>query len=145
MNVESGRPHIDLGALRKQTPRDYLVRFAFGAAISTIAGVAALVLGPRLGGVLLAFPAILPASLTLIERKSDRREAAVDATGAIIGSIGLVVFALTASWGLPRLDPFLSVGLAGALWAVVAVSLYAALVRLRRRNMDGKTRTKATM
>jgi hypothetical protein len=102
------------------------------------------VLGPRLGGVLLAFPAILPASLTLIERKSDRREVAVDATGAIIGSIGLVVFALAASWGLPRFDPFLSVGLAGALWAVVAVSLYAALVRLRRRNMDGTTRTKAT-
>jgi len=77
MKVESGRLRIDLGALRKQTPRDYLVRFAFGAAISTIAGVDALLLGPRLGGVLLAFPAILPASLTLIERKSNRREAPI--------------------------------------------------------------------
>ena len=134
MKVESGRLRIDLAALHKQSVSDYLVRFAFGAGVSAGAAIAGIVFGPRVGGVLLAFPAILPASLTLIERKAGRREAVVDATGAIIGAVALVVFAVVASWALPRIDPIVSVALAGASWAVWAMSLYALVSRLWRRS-----------
>src|SRR5204862_416137 len=73
--------------------RDFALRFAFGAGIALASGVVGAVAGERIGGVLLGFPAILPASLTLIERKDGRHEAAVDATGAILGSVALILFA----------------------------------------------------
>ena len=144
MKVESGRPQLDLGTLRKQKAGDYLVRFAFGAGISAVAAIIGIELGPKLGGVLLAFPAILPASLTLIERKSNRDEAVVDATGAIIGAVALIVFAAAAAWAMPRLDPILSVVLAGVLWAVSAIALYVLVVRLRRRKMADTRSARAT-
>lgn len=144
MKVASARPRLDLAGLRKQSARDYLVRFAFGAGISAAAGIIATAFGPRLGGVFLAFPAILPASLTLIERQSNREEAVVDATGAIMGAMALVLFAIGAAWALPRLDPVLSVLLPGLVWAVSAISLYAVVVRLRRRKMAIASKAKDT-
>ena len=42
------------------------MRFLFGAGISLVAGLAGMAFGSKIGGVLLGFPAILPASLTLI-------------------------------------------------------------------------------
>ncbi|HEX7265521.1 MAG TPA: DUF3147 family protein [Candidatus Dormibacteraeota bacterium] len=144
MKVESGQPKLDRGALRSAKAGDYLVRFAFGAGISAIAAIISIVFGPRLGGVLLAFPAILPASLTLIERKSNRKEAVVDATGAIMGAVGLIVFAIAAAWALFRLDQILSVVLAGVLWAVSAIGLYVLVVRLRRRKITEARAASAT-
>ena len=58
---------IDLGKLREVVPRDLALRFAFGAGISIIAGLAGLLVSSRFGGMFLAFPAILPATLTLLE------------------------------------------------------------------------------
>ena len=64
--------------------------------------------GPAVGGLFLAFPAIFPASATLIEKHEARKKraagilstvrgrqaAALDAAGAVLGSIGLAGFAL---------------------------------------------------
>ena len=83
----SPTPKLNLNALKRQGPRAYLMRFAFGAVIAAVAAIAGLGVGDRMGGILLAFPAILPASLTLIERKEGRRIAAIDAMGAILGSV----------------------------------------------------------
>jgi hypothetical protein len=49
--------------------RDYALRFLFGAGVSC-AGIVTLKFGPRVGGAFLAFPATIPASLTLIARVS---------------------------------------------------------------------------
>jgi hypothetical protein len=68
----------------------------------------------------------------------------VDATGAIMGAIALVLFAVSAAWTLPRLDPAVSVMLSGLLWAVSAVTLYGVVVRLRRRKMAVASKAKAT-
>lgn len=79
------------------------------------AGLIAEKWGPSAGGLFLAFPAIFPASATLIEKhereskqakgligvERAKNAAAVDAAGASIGSIGLVVFALVGSRFLP--------------------------------------------
>jgi hypothetical protein len=79
-----------------------------GGLITAATGIIAKKYGPAIGGLFLAFPAILPASATLIEKHERekkervrlngvvraRRTVAVDAAGAAIGSIGLFVFAL---------------------------------------------------
>ena len=73
--------------------RHHAVRFIFGAAISAVAGLVGMRFGLRGGGIFLAFPAILPASLTLIEKKEDTDRAVGDIKGAVLGSTGLLLFA----------------------------------------------------
>ena len=69
---------FNLGALAKTKWYEYLVRFAFGGAITVTAGILAKHFGPVFGGLFLAFPAIFPASATLVakhetEKKKNRR------------------------------------------------------------------------
>ena len=85
---------------------EYAVRFLFGGLITALAGIIAKKFGPEIGGLFLAFPAIFPASATLIEKhekqekerlglKGTKRAAdavSVDAAGAAIGTIGLACF-----------------------------------------------------
>lgn len=86
-------PRLNLAALSETQPWEYLVRFAFGGAVTACTGVIAHRYGPSVGGLLLAFPAILPASLTLLKRHDGRREAADAAAGARLGATALTVFA----------------------------------------------------
>ena len=111
----------------------YLTRFVFGAGIAVAAALVGMLFGPKVGGILLAFPAILPASLTLIERKDGRHEAKVDATGALLGSFALIGFAAVAAFALPRFSAVIALALACAAWAVIAAGLYVLMVRLPRR------------
>ena len=117
-------PQVKPEEVTKHKPADYLMRFAFGAAISLAAGVIGMKFGPVVGGIFLGFPAILPASLTLIEKKEGRQEAAIDSEGAVLGAIALVAFAFTialtvTSWGVVTA---LIAGL--AVWVLVAIVLY---------------------
>lgn len=59
---------IDLSDLRRTQPHEYAVRFLFGGLITMVAGLIAHHFGPSAGGLFLAFPAIFPASATLVER-----------------------------------------------------------------------------
>ena len=111
----------------------YLTRFVFGAGIATAAAIVGMVFGPKIGGILLAFPAILPASLTLIERNDGRHEAKVDAIGALLGSFALIGFAAVAAFALTRLGAVIALALACAAWAVIAAGLYVLMARLPRR------------
>ena len=95
-------------ALRQTRWYEYLVRFVLGGAMTVIAGLIAARFGPVIGGLFLAFPAIFPASATLIEKHvRERKEkaglpgarrgkeaAALDASGAALGSFGLAAFGL---------------------------------------------------
>ncbi|HWE13762.1 MAG TPA: DUF3147 family protein [Solirubrobacteraceae bacterium] len=108
-------------------PRDLLVRFFAGALTSVVSGTATLVFGPRVGGILLAFPAILAASLTLIEEQEDSEEAREDARGAIAGGCALTVFAVVAALVLGHVDGAVALLLAAAGWGAVAMALYATL------------------
>jgi len=78
-----------------------------GGIITIFAGMIAERWGPGIGGLFLAFPAIFPASATLIEKHERQKKttkglhgqergtdaAALDALGTAMGSIGLAVFA----------------------------------------------------
>ena len=67
------RIRFDRAALRSVQPRDLAVRFAFGFGVSVAAGIVTLALGSRTGGLFLAFPAILPARLILLQFAVHRR------------------------------------------------------------------------
>ena len=138
------RPRVELGELKKHRFSDYLTRFAFGAGISAAAAIVAAVFGVKIGGVLLAFPAILPASLTLIERKDGRGEAAVDAIGAVLGSVALIAFAVVAALTLTRFSGLVALFLAGAAWVLVAGLLYVSILWLPRRRKSRLRSAKPT-
>ena len=53
---------------------EYLVRFVLGGAMTVVAGLIAARFGPVIGGLFLAFPAIFPASATLIEKHVRERK-----------------------------------------------------------------------
>jgi len=116
--------------------RDLATRFAFGFAVSVFAGLVTLAAGNRVGGLFLAFPAILPASLTLIDKREGRQAAATDVSGAVLGAVALISFALV-SWQLSGRAPLgIAQGAAAAAWIATAGLLYfatSAVVRRRHR------------
>ncbi|HEY6538172.1 MAG TPA: DUF3147 family protein [Candidatus Dormibacteraeota bacterium] len=126
------RPRLSLSLkeLRGTTGSAYAIRFAFGAAVSAAAALITAAWGARIGGIFLAFPAILPASLTLIERQRGTAAAGADAKGAELGGLGLIAFGLIAWKLLPRMAPPLGLLLATAAWAVVAIGGYLCLRHL---------------
>ena len=114
---------------------EYVVRFAVGGAMTVIAGLIAARFGPVIGGLFLAFPAIFPASATLIEKhvrerkekaglwgaRRGRDAAALDAAGAVLGSFGLAAFGLVI-WLMIVPAPTWSLILAASAWFTVAIS-----------------------
>jgi hypothetical protein len=124
---------VALSRVRDCSLRGMLVRFAFGFGVSALVGVVTLVFGDRVGGLFLAFPAILPASLTLIAENDGRRKAEVDAAGATIGGIALAAFGAVSWFLLPRIPPAWAELTALAAWSALALGLYL-LVRSRLRS-----------
>lgn len=123
------RPGLKPGKIAQVRPRDVGVRFLAGGLTSAAAGGVTLLFGPRTGGVLLAFPAILAASLTLIASAEDSADAREDARGAVVGAIALAVFAAVVALTVRHVAPGLSLAAATAAWLAVAVGIYYALWR----------------
>ncbi len=101
------------------------LRFIAGAVTSIVAGGVTLSFGTRTGGILLAFPAILAASLTLIEEQENSAEAREDARGAVIGGFGLAVFAAIGALTFGKLNGAIVLALATLGWFAVALVGYA--------------------
>ena len=133
--------HAKLSALKQGHWYEYLVRFALGGLATVVAGLVADTWGPAAGGLILAFPAIFCASATLIEKhERERKEkrglqgkergkdaAALDATGAGLGSVALAVFGAV-MWYLATATAPGSLALATIAWFILAVLLW----RVRR-------------
>lgn len=123
---------------------EYAIRFFFGGLITAATGLIANRYGPAVGGLFLAFPAIFPASATLLEKHERRKRekfglhgtrrardaASVDASGSSIGSIGLFVFALIVMFLLPLHSPSAVMLLATLCW--LAISILFWFLRKRR-------------
>jgi uncharacterized membrane protein (GlpM family) len=125
-------PDIELARARQVSVRHLLVRFAFGAGTSAVAGTISIVWNSKTAGVMLAFPAILAASLTLIADEDSRRAAREDARGAFVGAIALGTFALVAYAAFGHLASPLVLALALLAWLCVACGLYLLLWAPRR-------------
>ena len=121
------RPSFELDKVRKARPRDLGYRFLAGALTSVLAGALTMVFGARVGGILLAFPAILAASLTLIEQQEDSAEAREDARGAIVGGCALAAFAVVGVVTFGEISGALALLLAAAAWMVAAFGGYLLL------------------
>lgn len=129
---------IRLRALKETKLHEFLLRFGFGGACTAMAGFLAHRYGPVIGGLFLAFPAIFPASVSLVEsheraRKREigvdgtrrgRMAAAIDAAGAALGCAGLVLFAVVVWKLLPRLNAGLVIALACGVWLIATLLLW---------------------
>ncbi len=134
---------LDTSTLRETRWYEYALRFLFGGLITAAAGVIAKKFGPTVGGLFLAFPAIFPASATLIEKherekkqqkgmngkQRGRDAAALEAAGAAMGSLALFLFAVLVWSVLPHHKPGFVLTAATAVWAVASFGLW--LVRRR--------------
>jgi hypothetical protein len=132
-----------LSALKQTKWYEYATRFFIGGAITVFAGVIAKKFGPTVGGLFLAFPAIFPASATLIEKHEKQKKeragmyaghrgqdaAALDAVGAAMGSIGLIAFAILVWYSLTRFPTFAVLAGSAMAWLVVSVCIWIACER----------------
>lgn len=135
---------IDPSVLKETKWHQYAVRFVFGGLITAVAGVISKEFGPVIGGLFLAFPAIFPASATLIEKHEEEKKerkglkgtvraadaVSVDAAGAAIGSIGLVVFGLIVWRTIATYSAWLVLSVATGTWLAVSVLLWEGRKRL---------------
>jgi hypothetical protein len=136
----------DFSALKRTSWRDLALRFLFGGGITVAAGVLARRYGPVFGGLFLAFPAIFPASATLLEKHErekkrragiahtlrGRQAAALDAKGAALGALALISFGYFVWKLLPLWNSGLVLCTAVAVWCAVAVLAWCANRALRR-------------
>jgi Protein of unknown function (DUF3147) len=133
------RIRVDTSSVRLTRWYEYLIRFILGGAVTVATGLIAKKFGPGVGGLFLAFPAILPASATLIEKHEierkrragiygmirARKAVGADAAGAAIGSFGMLTFAIIIWKFLPDHKSWLVLGAATVAWFTVAFALWA--------------------
>lgn len=144
--MDSGRPScgepvkilINLAVLRQVKWYEHFTRFLLGGLISVVAGLIAKAFGPTVGGLFLAFPAIFPASATLLDKHEREKKQKVgipvtirgrlavglDARGAAMGSLALAAFAWVIWKMLPHANPPGVLGAAFALWIALAIAIW---------------------
>jgi hypothetical protein len=143
---------LDIHARSPTRWHQYAVRFVLGGAITVAAGLIAREFGPEIGGLFLAFPAIFPATATLISHREEERKArhgldgerrgrqaaAIDAAGSVLGAVGLWCFALVIWQGLPRYPATVVLPAAALFWLGFSLALWwirkHAAIGVRRRS-----------
>jgi hypothetical protein len=134
---------INLASLKTTKAHEYAIRFFFGGVVTAAAGFIAMRYGPVIGGIFLAFPAIFPASATLIESHEKlakqkagydgtnrgRIAAGIDATGTFLGALALPVFAFILYRSLPSHSPTLTLVAASLTWLVLSILLWLLVKR----------------
>lgn len=127
------RVRMDVGAVREIGLGQASIRFVAGAAASLVAALVSHFAGAAWSGPLLALPAILIASLTLIGDEEGKKAAMDDARGAVLGGVGLIAFAVLAALLLGKTATWLALVVATAVWLAVSLLLYVASRALRHR------------
>jgi Protein of unknown function (DUF3147) len=129
---------VDVSSLKSTKPHEFAIRFFLGGLLTVIAGMLAKSFGPAIGGLFLAFPAIFPASVTLIEKHEKQRKqqigydgtirgrnaASLEAAGTSLGALALVLFALILYLFLPQHNPWLTLASASLAWLAFTVGLW---------------------
>lgn len=129
---------VDLSAVSKTRWYEYAIRFVFGGLITAATGIISKKYGPDIGGLFLAFPAILPAGATLIEKRETEKKrrmgmngkkraaeaVSADAAGASIGTIGLSVFGLFIWKTMATYPVWLALASATIAWSVSSFLLW---------------------
>jgi Protein of unknown function (DUF3147) len=143
------RIELNLSSLRETEPHEFAVRFFFGGLCTVAAGLIAKRFGPGAGGLFLAFPAIFPASISLIESHERKRKAKIgsdgrirgrmaaslDSRGTSLGCVGLIAFAFVLWKWVDTHNAWLMIPVAAMVWLVIAYGLWAIRTRLPRRTL----------
>jgi hypothetical protein len=131
------RVRVDPAPLRQTHWQGHLLRFVLGGLVTVATGLVAKGFGPKVGGLFLAFPAIFPVGLAMIERLQNReagrgargdrarRAAIAEAVGAAAGSVGMAAFASALWFGLDGWPLAASFAIALLAWAVMALASWA--------------------
>jgi hypothetical protein len=134
---------FESSSVRETKWSEYATRFIFGGLVTLLAGLIADRYGPRIGGLFLAFPAIFPASASLIQKRQRQKKenagldgtqrgrlaAGIDAAGAAVGCLGLIAFATTAWKFLPCYPLWLVLTVATLAWAALSIAAWFARKR----------------
>jgi hypothetical protein len=138
---------VDLSKLKGSSYSQHAIRFALGGSITAIAGILDKRFGPGISGLFLAFPAIFPASVTLIEKAERSRKlekgmsgdkracaaAVLDANGAALGSLALMAFAGVVWSSVARYRAWVVLLGAATVWIGGSVAAWAISRRLRHK------------
>ncbi len=136
--------HLSFASLHDSRWYEFAVRFALGGAVTAFTGLVSDRYGASIGGLFLAVPAIFCASATLIETHEIRRKheaglrgtrrgrqaAALDASGAVLGALGLLAFA-AAFFLLVETSVTVAFVSASLAWLSVSVTAWYAWRRTR--------------
>ncbi|HEX6509612.1 MAG TPA: hypothetical protein VF221_18440 [Chloroflexota bacterium] len=106
---------FDPSRLRTTRRKEYGIRFVFGGVVTSLVGLLAQAWGPVVAGLFLAFPSLLPASVTLIESHEGK---------AAGGSIGLMAFAGIVWAFATRAPAWIVLGCATLSWLVVSMAVW---------------------
>ena len=129
---------VDLASVKSTKPHEYLLRFFFGGIVTALTGLIAKRYGPVIGGLFLAFPAIFPASVTLIANHEKQRKqkagydgtrrgrsaAGLEAAGTFLGALALLLFAFILYRFLPVHTPVLTLTIASLVWLSLSCLLW---------------------
>lgn len=132
------RMSLDFSSLRRVKYHEYAVRFLLGGLVTLATGLIAHSFGAAIGGLFLAFPAIFPASCTLVEKHEaekkknrglrgtvrGRKAAALDSFGAALGSIGLAGFAVVGWRCFPTYAAALVLFSATFTWLAISLAAW---------------------
>jgi hypothetical protein len=135
---------FELSSLKRTRWYEVFVRFLFGGLATVATGMIAKRYGPVIGGLFLAFPALFPASATLVEKhekekkqraglngiRRARKAVALEARGATMGSIGLAAFAVVVWQFLPGGNVWVVLATATLAWLAISALIW----RMRRFN-----------
>ena len=138
---------VDTAAVKSSKWYEIALRFLFGGFVTAFAGLAAKKFGPEIGGLFLAFPAIAPATATLIKKREQEKKeragyegaergraaAAVDVAGSAMGGFGLAAFSLIVWWRIREWRTAIVLLAATVVWFLVAVSVWQLRETVGRR------------
>jgi hypothetical protein len=142
------RIKINFAAAKETKPHEYAIRFLFGGLVTVATGLIAKKFGPAVGGLFLAFPAIFPATATLIathEKEEKQRvgldgtrrgrdAAAIEARGTALGALGLLAFAAIVWRALPNHDAPAVLLAAATAWLATSVIFWRLRIALQRNS-----------
>ena len=138
---------LDASPLRESSWSGHLLRFAIGGLVTVAVGLFTKMTSPKAGGLLLAIPSIVPLGIALLARLQNkkagphsrgdraRHAAIIEATGASMGTLGLLAFAVVAWQLLARTRAWIALPAATLAWAAVAAGAW--YVRKSRGSASG--------
>jgi uncharacterized membrane protein (GlpM family) len=127
---------VDPGQIKKSSWTDFVVRIVFGGVISIVVYLVGQRFGPSVAGLFLAFPAIMPATVTLVQKHAGQGKAVSAARGTMAGTVGLLAFGLSVWLLSPHLAGWRVLVVAAIAWLVAALASWLVLEGLMAETHD---------